>query len=397
MDFSYSASEEAFRNELKSWLEKNLPEGWIEGTYSMPVDEKEKEIFLREWQRKLSEGRWAGISWPEKYGGRGSTLIEEVIYEEEMARVKAPPALNIIGIAMIGPTILQIGTDYQKERYVPKILNGEEIWCQGYSEPNAGSDLAAIQTRAVKQGDKWIINGQKVWTSYAHLADRCFLLARTENTGKKHEGITAFIVDMHQEGVETRPIRSINDRCDFNEMFFNDAVAYDVDVVGEVNQAWKASLALLNHERVGVARQTFRLQKQYEELVDMAKSLKKNDRPLIQDPIVRQKLVEFRAKSRAILLTYYRHLTKAIQTGRPGPEGSIDKIFSSELGQEMLAFAMTLQGASNTLWKEDATVSARWQQEYLRSFAYTIEGGTTEIQKNIVAERILGLPKDIKY
>lgn len=397
MDFSFTAAEEAFRNELRSWLEENLPDGWIEGTFQMPEDVQENAKFLREWQRKLSEGQWAGISWPKKYGGRGATLIEEVIYEQEMARVKAPPTLNIIGTAMVGPTLLQIGTDYQKERYLPKILNGEEIWCQGYSEPNAGSDLAAIQTRAVKKGDKWMITGQKIWTSFAHLADRCFLLARTENTGKKHEGITAFLVDMHQEGVETRTIRSINDRRDFNEMFFNDAVAEEVDVVGEVNQGWKVSLALLSHERVGVARQTFRLQKQYEELVEMAKKLKKNDRPLIQDPLVRQKLVEFRAKSRAILLTYYRHLTKAIQTGRPGPEGSIDKIFSSELGQELLSFAMSLQGATNTLWKDDAIVSPQWQQDYLRSFAYTIEGGTTEIQKNIVAERILGLPKDIKY
>jgi alkylation response protein AidB-like acyl-CoA dehydrogenase len=397
MDFSYTPSEEAFRNELRSWLEENLPEGWIEGTYSIPTGEKENSQFLRDWQRKLFEGGWAGISWPKKYGGRGVTLIEEVIYEQEMARVKAPMMLNIIGIAMVGPTLLQMGTDEQKERYLSKILNGEEIWCQGYSEPNAGSDLAAIQTKAVKQGDKWIINGQKIWTSFAHLADRCFLLARTENTGKKHEGITAFLVDMNQEGVETRTIRSINDRRDFNEMFFNDAIAYEADVVGEVNQGWRVSLALLNHERVGVARQTFRLQKQYEELVDMAKSLKKNDRPMIQDPLVRQKLVEFRAKSRAILLTYYRHLTNALKTGRPGPEGSIDKIFSSELGQEMLNFAMSLQGSANTLWKEDAAVNPRWQQEYLRSFAYTIEGGTTEIQKNIVAERVLGLPKDIKY
>lgn len=397
MDFSFTPSEEEFRNELRSWLEENLPAGWIEGTFIMPADEKEWAGFIRDWQKKLSVGGWAGISWPKKYGGRGATLLEEVIYEQEMARVKAPPNLNIIGTAMVGPTLLQMGTDDQKERYLEKILNGEEIWCQGYSEPNAGSDLAAIQTRAVKKGDKWIINGQKIWTSFAHLADRCFLLARTEKTGKKHEGITAFLVDMHQEGVETRPILSINDRRDFNEMFFNDAVAEEVDVVGEVNQGWRVSLALLSHERVGVARQTFRLQKQYEELVEMTKNLRKNDRPLIQDPVVRQKLVEFRAKSRAILLTYYRHLTNAIRTGRPGPEGSIDKIFSSELGQELLAFAMSLQGATNTLWKEDASVNPSWQQDYLRSFAYTLEGGTTEIQKNIIAERVLGLPKDIKY
>lgn len=397
MDFSYTASEVAFRNELRSWLEENLPEGWLDGSRIIPKEDDGKAEFLRDWQRKLSVGGWAGISWPQKYGGRGATLIEEVIYEQEMARVKAPPVLAIIGTAMVGPTILQIGTDYQKERYISKILNGEEIWCQGYSEPNAGSDLAAIQTKAVKQGDKWIINGQKIWTSYAHLADKCFLLARTENTGKKHEGITAFLVDMNQKGVETKPILSINDRRDFNEMFFNDAVAYDADVVGEVNQGWKVSLILLSHERVGVARQTFRLQKQFEELTDLASTLKKNGRPLITDPHVRQNLAGFRTKTKALLFNYYRHLTTTIRTGRPGPEGSMDKLTSSELGQEMLAYAMSLQGPAATLWKEDALVDENWQQDYLRSFAYTIEGGTSEIQKNIVAERILGLPKDIKY
>lgn len=397
MDFAYTESELAFQKELRAWLEENLPEGWLEGKRVIPEDDNQKAAFLRDWFRKLAEGGWAGISWPKEYGGRGASLMEEVIYEQEMARVKAPPALNIIGTAMVGPTLLQIGTDYQKERYIEKILNGEEIWCQGYSEPNAGSDLAAIQTRAVKKGDKWIINGQKVWTSYAHLADRCFLLARTENTGKKHEGITAFLVDMHQEGVETRTIRSINDRRDFNEMFFNDAIAYDADIVGEVNQGWKVSLILLSHERVGVARQTFRLQKQFEELVELAKSMKKNGRPLAADPLVRQNLAIFRTKTKALLFNYYRHLTNTIRAGRPGPEGSMDKLASSELGQEMLAYAISLQGPSGTLWKEDASVDQNWQQEYLRSFAYTIEGGTSEIQKNIVGERILGLPKDIKY
>ena len=396
MDFSYTAKELAFQNELRTWLEDNLPEGWLEGKRVIPEDNQKKGEFLRDWQRKLSEGGWAGLSWPKEYGGRGATLIEEVIYEQEMARVKAPPVLNIIGTAMVGPTLLQLGTDYHKERYISKILNGEEIWCQGYSEPNAGSDLAAIQTKAVKQGDKWIINGQKIWTSYAHLADRCFLLARTENTGKKHEGITAFLVDMHQEGVETKPILSINDRRDFNEVFLNNAVAHEADVVGEVNNGWKVSLALLSHERVGVARVTFRLQKQFEELVELAKTVKKNGNPLIADPIVRQTLATFRAKTKGLLFSYYRHLTGTIRTGRPGPEGSMDKLGSSELGQEMLSYAMSLQGASNTLWKDDALVDQNWQQDYLRSFAYTIEGGTSEIQKNIVAERILGLPKDVK-
>ncbi|MFC5587726.1 acyl-CoA dehydrogenase family protein [Sporosarcina soli] len=397
MDFSFTPEEEKFRDELRTWLEVNLPAGWIEGTYVMPEEDAAKGAFLREWQHKLSEGGWAGISWPKEYGGRGASLIEEVIYEQEMARVKAPPVLNIIGTAMVGPTLLQIGTDKQKEQYIHKILNGEEIWCQGYSEPSAGSDLAAIQTRAVKQGENWIINGQKTWTSYAHFADRCFVLARTEDTGKKHEGITAFLVDIHQEGVERQTIRSINDKRDFNEMFFDNAVVHESDIVGEVNDGWRVGLILLSHERVGVARQTFRLQKLFEELLDLTKNLKRNGRPLIQDPIVRQKLAGFRAETRALLLNYYRHLTETIRNGRPGPEGSIDKLNSSELSQRILSFAISLQGESSLLWKEDALVSPSWQQDYLRAYAHTIEGGTSEIQKNIIAERILGLPKDIKY
>jgi alkylation response protein AidB-like acyl-CoA dehydrogenase len=397
MDFSFTLEEEDFRNELRSWLEENLPKGWLEGKQTIPEDIKEQGKFMRDWQRKLSTGGWAGISWPKKYGGRGASLIEEVIYEQEMSRVNAPPQLNIVGTAMVGPTLLQIGTEQQKEKYIPNILNGQEIWCQGYSEPNAGSDLASLQTKAVREGDKWIINGHKIWTSFAHLADRCFLLARTANTGKKHNGITAFLVDMNQEGIKRKPIRSINDRLHFNEVFFTNAIAYDTDIVGEVNEGWRVSLTLLSHERVGVARQIFTSERIIKDLVAMAGKLYRNGVPLIQDPLVRQKLVLLKAKTRALVLTFYRHLTKTIQSGHPGPEGSIDKLSSSELGQEILSYAMSLQGAANTLWKEDAPIHLNWQHDYLRSYAYTIEGGTSEIQRNIIAERILGLPKDIKY
>lgn len=397
MDFSFTPQEEAFRAELRSWLEENLPEGWLEGKRQIPEDPDEREAFLRDWQRKLYEGGWAGISWPKEYGGRGATVLEEVIYEQEMARVNAPPSINVIGIGMIGPTLIQIGTEEQKRKYVPKILSGEEIWCQGYSEPNAGSDLAAIQTRAVKDGDRWIINGQKIWTSYAHIADRCFLLARTDNTGKKHEGITAFLVDMHQEGVETRPIHQMNDHRDFNEMFFNNAIAYDEDVVGEVNQGWKVSLTLLNHERVGVARSVFTLQRNFEDLVEMAKKLHRNGRPLIQDPLVRQQLADFHARTKAALFNYYRNLTNRLKNKYPGPEGSLDKLLSSELSKEMLGFAVSLQGAASSLWQEDAYLNPHWQDAYLGSYSGTIAGGTSEIQRNIIAERMLGLPKDVKH
>lgn len=397
MDFSFTAEEKAFQNELRSWLKNNLPDGWLDGKQQIPDDEKEKERFLTEWQQKLFEGGWAGISWPKKYGGRGASLMEEVIYEQEMARVSAPPVINLIGIAMVGPTLLQIGTEEQKEKYVNKILNNEHIWCQGYSEPIAGSDLAALQTKAVKKDDKWIINGQKVWTSYTQYADYCFLLARTDNTGKKHHGITAFIVDMHQPGIEVRPIRSIHDEPQFSEIFFTDAVAYDADIVGEVDKGWSVSLALLSHERVGVARRVFYLQKLYEEMVELAQTITKNGRPLIDNPLVKHKLVKFKAKSKALLFNYYRHLTNTIRNGKPGPEGSMDKLASSELLKEMQGYALSLQGAKSSLWKEDSSINPKWQDDYYQSFGITIAGGTSEIQRNIIAERMLGLPKDIKY
>jgi len=397
MDFSFSPSEEKMRMELRQWLEQHLPEGWLEGKTDLPEDPYERAEFLRQWQRTLYEGGWAGISWPKEYGGRGATLMEEVVYEQEMARVKAPPVLNVIGIYMVGPTLLQIGTEEQRRKYVPKILSGEEIWCQGYSEPNAGSDLASIQTRAERKNGKWVINGQKIWTSYAHVADRCFLLARTDNTGKKHEGITAFLVDMHQPGVETRPIHQMNDQRDFNEVYFNDVEVDDADVVGEVGDGWRVGLILLSHERVGIARWVFRLQGQFEELVAMTKKLERHGRPLIEDPFVRQQLMSFYARTKAALFTYYRHLTKQQKTGYPGPEGSMDKLVSGTLIQEMTAYAVSLQGAYGPLWKEDAVDDISWQNAFLRAFGHTIEGGTSEIQKNIVAERILGLPKDIKF
>ncbi|MFC4024061.1 acyl-CoA dehydrogenase family protein [Oceanobacillus longus] len=397
MDFSFTEKEESFRDELRQWLEANLPEGWLEGKREIPEGIEEQRKFFKGWQKKLFEGNWSGISWPREYGGRGASLIEEVIYEQEMARVKAPPQINAIGVAMVGPTLLQIGTKEQKERYVHKILNGEEIWCQGYSEPNSGSDLASLQTTAVKKGDKWVINGQKIWTSVAHLADRCFVLARTKNTGKKHEGITAFLIDMEQEGVELKGIRSIDDRKDFNEVFLNDAIAYEADVVGEVNDGWRVSLILLSHERTGVARQIFQLQKTFDEVVELANTMERGGVRLIENPIIRQKIAKLKAKSRGLLLNYYRNLTNTIKRGYPGPEGSMEKLGASELGQEIYDFALSLHGSASTLWKNDALVSGEWQRHYLRSRAYTIEGGTSDIQRNIVAERVLGLPKDIKY
>ncbi|MFD4931262.1 acyl-CoA dehydrogenase family protein [Peribacillus butanolivorans] len=396
MDFSFTTKEEEFRHKLRTWLEENLPEGWLDGTSKVSKNEGEYAIFLRNWQRKLYEGGWAAIAWPEKYGGREATLMEEIVYQQEMVRVKAPALVNYVGIHMVAPTLMQIGTEEQKSKYIQKILTGEEVWCQGYSEPNAGSDLSAIQTSAVKDGDRWIINGQKVWTSFGHLADRCFLLARTNRFDKKHKGITVFLLDMNQPGVETRPIIQMDGQHDFNEVYLNDAIAYDAEIVGEVDEGWKVTIALLMHERTGIGGQVFTLEQQFNELVSLTKELKEDDQPLMANPLVRKEMIDLYTRTRGSLLNYYRNLTKTLKNGHPGAEGSMDKLMVSELTKELLSQSISLQGHQGVLWKEDAiTANSYWQDNYLYSFGQTIGGGTSEIQKNTIGERILGLPKDM--
>ncbi|MFF2289492.1 acyl-CoA dehydrogenase family protein [Peribacillus butanolivorans] len=396
MDFSFTTKEEEFRHELRTWLEENLPEGWLDGTSKISKNEGEYAIFLRNWQRKLYEGGWAAIAWPKKYGGREATLMEEIVYQQEMVRVKAPALVNYVGIHMVAPTLMQIGTEEQKSKYIQKILTGEEVWCQGYSEPNAGSDLSAIQTSAVKDGDRWIINGQKVWTSFGHLADRCFLLARTNRFDKKHKGITVFLLDMNQPGVETRPIIQMDGQHDFNEVYLNDAIAYDAEIVGEVDEGWKVTIALLMHERTGIGGQVFTLEQQFNELVSLTKELKEDDKPLMANPLVRKEMIDLYTRTRGSLLNYYRNLTKTLKNGHPGAEGSMDKLMVSELTKELLSQSISLQGHQGVLWKEDSiTANSYWQDNYLYSFGQTIGGGTSEIQKNTIGERILGLPKDM--
>lgn len=396
MDFTITKREEAFRQELRTWLEVNLPKGWLKGNRELPKEKDKYSEFLRNWQNTLYGGGWTAIAWPKKYGGRDATLMEEIIYHQEMVRVQAPPLVNYIGIHMVGPTLIQNGTEEQKEQYIKKILTGEQVWCQGYSEPNAGSDLAAIQTSAVKDGDRWILNGQKVWTSYGHLADRCFLLARTShNPEKKHKGITAFLLDMNQSGVETKPIVQMDGRQEFNEVYLTDAVAYDADVVEDVDEGWRVMISLMLHERTGIGAEMFTLEKHFNDMVEMAKEFRVNDKPLLKDPFVRQKMADFYARYRGSLLNYYRNLTNTLKRGQPGPESSIDKLLVSELTKEMAGFIMSIQGHSGVLWKEDAPIDTSWQDNFLGSFGQTIGGGTSEVQRNTIGERVLGLPKDM--
>ncbi|WP_432354305.1 acyl-CoA dehydrogenase family protein [Sporosarcina sp. A2] len=395
MDFTFTDKEEKFRGELRGWLEVNLPKGWLQGDRKLPEDNEHYSKFLRDWQRTLYEGGWAAISWPKSYGGRDATLMEEIIYHQEMVRVQSPPLVNYIGIHMVAPTLMQMGTDAQKEEFIGKILTGEQVWSQGYSEPGAGSDLTALQTTAVKKDGKWVINGQKVWTSFAHLADRCFLLTKTSQSEKKHEGITVFLLDMDQEGVETRPIVQMDGHQEFNEVYLTDAVATDEDIVGEEGKGWAVLIALMLHERSGIAAQVFTLEQQFERVIEMAKTVRLNGSLLIEDPFVEDGLADLYARINGAKLNYYRNITHTLKSGKPGPESSLDKLLVSELTKELFDFAMTIQGHSGVLTNEDSLFDSEMQGQYLASFGATIGGGTSEVQRNTIGERILGLPKDL--
>ena len=361
---------------MRRWLEENHPGPTPEG------DDAGFD-FRRAWQRKLNERGWAGLSWPEQYGGSGATLFEQAIFSEELARASAPQMANTLGLAMGGPTVIGHGTDEQKERYLAPILSADEIWCQGFSEPQSGSDLASLKTKAVRNGDEWVVTGQKVWTTMAHQAKWCMLLARTDPDAAKHRGLTYFLMDMEQDGVEIRPLRQITGEAEFNELFIEEARIPDENIVGGENNGWSVAITTLMHERAGLA---FALQVSVQialrELLDRARETGAD-----RDPIMRQRFAQLYAEAQVLRLTAYRGLSKLQAHGAPGPEGSLGKWHWAEVNQSLTELAMDLAGPRAQL------VDDPWTYRYLRARANSIEGGTTEILKNIVAERVLGLPR----
>jgi alkylation response protein AidB-like acyl-CoA dehydrogenase len=376
MDLTLSPQEEAFRDELREWLGANHPGEEPEG------DDAGFE-FRKAWQRKLADAGWAGISWPKEYGGRGATLIEQAIFNEEIVRAKAPQVANVLGLVMGGPVVIAHGTEEQKQRYLKPILTAEEIWCQGFSEPESGSDLASLKTKAVKDNGDWVVTGQKVWTTFAHEAKWCMLVARTDFDAPKHKGLTYFLMDMEQDAVQVRPLRQITGESEFNELFIEEARIPDENVVGGVGNGWMVALTTLMHERAGLA---FGLQVQLKialgQLMDLARS-----EGLDQDPIVRQRIAQLYIESEAIRLNASRGLTQIMKTGIPGPEGSLTKWMWSDTNQALTELAMDIRGPEAPIMNSD------WTYRFLRARANSIEGGTTEILKNIVAERVLGLPR----
>ena len=397
MDFTLTPEQEAFRSRVRAWLKAHMPQEWTSRVMaSSDVPRPEAYDFLRDWQRKLYEAGFIGLTWPREYGGRGLTFMEELILHEEMALAKAPPILNILGVGMAGPTIIAYGTEEQKQRYPAKILSCEEIWCQGYSEPNAGSDLASLQTRAVKDGDHWVINGQKVWTSLAHISDWMMLLARTDPDAPRHKGITYFLLDMHAPGVTVKPLRQITGDPEFNEVFFDNVRVHESQVLGGVNNGWQVGLTTLMYERLalGFGLQV-RLRIALDGLVELARRMEKHGRALTKDPVMRQKLAQLWIDTECLKYTGARAITKLLRGEMPGPEASTGKMIWVDTHQRLQELAMEIEGPYSQLMRgsDVAVEGAVWQYTFLRSRANSIEGGTTEVQKNIIGERLLGLPK----
>ena len=397
MDFTLTPEQQSFRDEVRSWLSKNLPKDWSSRVQAASdVPREEAYDFLRQWQRKMYDAGFVGLTWPKESGGRGLTFMEEMILQEEMALAKAPPVLNILAVGMAGPTINAYGTEEQKKRYPPKMLSCEEIWCQGYSEPNSGSDLAALQTRAVKDGDHYVINGQKVWTSLAHIADWMMLLARTDPSAPKHKGITYFLLDMHAPGVTVKPLKQITGDAEFNEVYFDNVRIHESQILGGLNNGWAVGLTTLMYERLalGFGLQV-RLRIALDGLVDLARRSSKNGAPASKDPVMRQKLAQMWIDTEVFKYTGARAITKLLKGELPGPEASTGKMMWVEGHQRLQELAMELEGPYAQLTKGSrwAVENGLWQYGFLRSRANSIEGGTTEIQKNIIGERVLGLPK----
>jgi alkylation response protein AidB-like acyl-CoA dehydrogenase len=393
MDLNLSTEEMKFRDELRAWLADNVPKDWDERR----EDSLEVRFeYLRSWQRRLYEGGWAGISWPKEYGGRGASLMQQVIFWQDMALAGAPPMANVLGLGLIGPTIIAFGTEAQKKRYLRKILSAEEIWCQGFSEPNAGSDLANLQTEARLDGGHYVVNGQKVWTSYGWAGDWCELVVRTDPTAPKHKGLTVLLVDMKSPGVEIRPLRQMTGETEFNELFFRDVRVPVENVVGKVNQGWDVAIGTLMHERgtFGAGIQII-YKRNMDRLIDLSRTVHKNGRPATQDPLTRQKLAQCYAEIEIMRLNQMRAFSRINATGVPGPEGSIQKIFWSELNQRFQQIAQELLGPYGQLDAGDnhAIDKGIWSYGYLRARGNTIEAGTSEIQRNIIGHFVLGLPR----
>lgn len=395
MDFNLSAAEVAFRDALRAWLERHCPRDWERTRQALGREARAQALI--DWQRRLHAAGYVGLHWPVAYGGRGGSVMEQVVFYEEMARARAPELANAIGLDMAGPALMVHGTEEQKRLHLPRILSADHIFCQGFSEPGAGSDLAALGTRAERRGSAYVITGQKVWTSFAHYASWCTVLARTDPAAPRHRGLTYFLVDMASPGFTVRPLRQMSGDSEFSEIFLDGVEVPEGNVLGREHGGWEVAITTLMFERGPrtLTRQLI-LRQGLTELLELARRPTRAGPPPARDPLVRQRLAQLYIDAETLRCANLRVLTQLVKGEPAGPAGSASKLFFSETWQKVAELGLELQGAYAALGEgsEWAVDDGRWQYRALRSRGNTIQGGTSEVMRNILAERVLGLPKD---
>lgn len=401
MDFNDTTEEAEFRSKARDWLSANAKPraegGAAPMRSSMRNNEADALVRAKEWQAKRAKAGYAKVTWPKEFGGMGGTPIQQVIYNQEEAKFDVQGGFFDIGLGMCIPTLMTYGKPADLKRYVTPALHGEEVWCQLFSEPSAGSDVAGLKTRAVKDGDDWVINGQKVWTSGAHYSDYGILLTRTDPNVPKHKGLTMFYIDMKDPAVTVKPIKQINGGANFNEVFFNDLRIPDSQRLGAVGDGWKVALTTLMHERLAVGGGAGGSGPDYKELLELARTIELEDGPAIKNAVVREKIADTYVRTQGLKYTTYRTMTALSRGQQPGPEASIGKLVTAPKLQDVTGFGADLQGMSGVVMDPaESPMDAAFQQAYLASPGLRIAGGTDEIMRNIIAERVLGLPGDIR-
>jgi alkylation response protein AidB-like acyl-CoA dehydrogenase len=396
MDLSYTPEERAFQREVRAWLRKNVPRRQRDER-PMEWGDPRRIEQAKAWQRKVHAAGYLALGWPREYGGQGADVMRQTIVNEEMVRARAPGLVGMMGIQMVGSTLIQHGTEEQRLRHLPKILSAEEVWCQGYSEPGAGSDLASLRTRAELVGDDFVVNGQKMWTSNAQFADWMFCLVRTDPSAPKHAGISYLLIDMRTPGITVRPLVQMTGDAGFNEVFFEDVRVPRANLVGQLNNGWQVANATLAHER-NMLGSTTRTQQTFQRLLRLAQTQRRNGGPASRDPVVRQRLADLAIRVETMKLEAYRQLTDALRGRPPGIAASVNKLVTTELNHDLARAALEILGSYAPLDRRSARVRDRgvWPLDFMFSLGLIIGGGTSQIQKNIIAERGLGMPKEAK-
>jgi len=393
MDLSFTAEQEAFRRQVRTWIKANLP---VRERDAPPLEQGDPKRIqaMKDWQRKLYGAGYVAMGWPKEYGGQAADVVQQTIVNEELVLARAPGLIGMMGIQMVGPTLMKFGSEEQKRRHLPHILNAEEIWCQGYSEPGSGSDLASLKTRAELVGDEFIVNGQKVWTSNAQHAHWMFCLVRTDPAAPKHKGISYLLIDMRSPGVTVRPLIQMTGDPGFNEVFFEDVRVPRQNLVGELHQGWQVANATLAHERNMLGSTTV-TQHMFNGLLRLAQSRERGGRPAADDPVIRQRLADLLIRVEAMKYHAFRQLTDTIKKRPPGIGASVNKLVSTELNHDIAAMALEVMGSYGLLARNARHVVDRgsWPNEFMFTLGLVIGGGTSQIQKNIISERGLGMPR----